>query len=92
MADRRLQGIENDGTTDTETGYLWCGERICQARDATDTVTRRYYAEGELAVSATGDVATFYAEDHLGAIRDPRSAIRDLRMGDGQVLASYDYV
>ena len=47
-------------------------------------MTRRYYDEGELAVSATGDVATFYAEDHLGSIRD-------LRMGDGQVLASYDY-
>jgi RHS repeat-associated protein len=47
-------------------------------------VTRRYYAEGELAVAATGDVATFYTEDHLGSIRD-------LRMGDGQVLASYDY-
>jgi RHS repeat-associated protein len=29
-------------------------------------------------------VAAFYAEDHLGSIRD-------LRMGDGQVLASYDY-
>jgi RHS repeat-associated protein len=29
-------------------------------------------------------VAAFYAEDHLGSIRD-------LRMGDGQVQASYDY-
>ena len=47
-------------------------------------MTRRYYDEGELAVSATGDVAAFYAEDHLGSIRD-------LRMGDGQVQASYDY-
>jgi RHS repeat-associated protein len=47
-------------------------------------VTRRYYDEGELAVSATADVATFYAEDHLGSVRY-------LRMGDGQVLASYDY-
>ena len=81
---RRTAVIESDGTTATETRYRWCGERLCQARDAADTVTRRYYDEGELAVSATGDVATFYAEDHLGSIRD-------LRMGDGQVLASYDY-
>jgi RHS repeat-associated protein len=81
---RRTAVVERDGTTATEARYLWCGERICQARDGADTVTRRYYDEGELAVSATGDVATFYAEDHLGSIRD-------LRMGDGQVLASYDY-
>lgn len=81
---RRTAVIENDGATATETRYLWCGERLCQARDATDTVTRRYYDEGELAVAATGDVAAFYAEDHLGSIRD-------LRLGDGQVLASYDY-
>ena len=81
---RRTAVIESDGTTATETRYLWCGERICQARDSADTVTRRYYDEGELAVSATGDVAAFYAEDHLGSIRD-------LRMGDGQVQASYDY-
>ena len=81
---RRTAVVESDASTATETRYLWCGERLCQARDATDTVTRRYYDEGELAVSATGDVAAFYAEDHLGSVRD-------LRLGDGQVLASYDY-
>ena len=81
---RRTAVVETDGTTATETRYRWCGERLCQARDAADTVARRYYDEGELAVSATGDVASFYAEDHLGSIRD-------LRLGDGQVLASYDY-
>ena len=81
---RRTAVVERDGTTATEARYLWCGERICQARDGADTVARRYYDEGELAVSATGDVAAFYAEDHLGSIRD-------LRMGDGQVQASYDY-
>jgi len=84
---RRTAVIEQDGATITETRYRWCGERICQARDGADTVTRRYYDEGELAVGASADsadMATFYAEDHLGSIRD-------LRMGDGQVLASYDY-
>jgi len=84
---RRTAVIESDGTTATETRYRWCGERLCQARDAADTVTRRYYDEGELAVGASADsadMATFYAEDHLGSIRD-------LRTADGQVLASYDY-
>ncbi|MGH6779298.1 MAG: RHS repeat-associated core domain-containing protein, partial [Bradyrhizobium sp.] len=31
----------------TTTSYLWCGSRICQARDASNHVTREYYAEGE---------------------------------------------
>jgi YD repeat-containing protein len=79
---RRTAVIETDDTTATETRYLWCGERLCQTRDSADAVTRRYY--DELAVSATGDVAAFYAEDHLGSVRD-------LRVGDEQVQAAYDY-
>ncbi|MGD9984642.1 MAG: hypothetical protein AB7S51_10865 [Porticoccaceae bacterium] len=35
----------------TETRYLWCGERICQARNASDAVIRRYYDEGEQLVT-----------------------------------------
>ncbi len=30
------------------TSYLWCGARLCQARNAANAVTRGYYAEGEL--------------------------------------------
>ncbi|MFZ5655136.1 MAG: RHS repeat domain-containing protein [Pseudomonadota bacterium] len=63
----------------TETRYLWCGERICQARSGSDTVIRRYYDEGEL-----GPNAYYYAQDHLGSVRDLVNA-------SGQVLASYDY-
>ena len=44
---RRLAIIETSGTTTTETRYLWCVNEVCQARDATDTVTRRYFPQGE---------------------------------------------
>ena len=68
----------------TETRYLWCGERICQARNANDVVIRRYYDEGELQVSSTGNTPLYYAQDHLGSVRDLVDA-------SGKALASYDY-
>ena len=68
----------------TETRYLWCGERICQARNASDVVIRRYYDEGEQLVTTNGNTPYYYAQDHLGSVRDLVNA-------SGQVLASYDY-
>src|SRR5262249_24030075 len=53
---------------------------ICQARGSDDTVARRYYLEGELAPGSS----LFYAQDHLGSVRDVLSA-------DGSVAASYEY-
>ena len=35
------------GGSTVTTAYLWCGERICQARNSGNTTTRSYYAEGE---------------------------------------------
>jgi hypothetical protein len=32
--------------------YLWCGARICQARDSGNAMTRSYYDEGELILGA----------------------------------------
>jgi YD repeat-containing protein len=31
------------------TSYLWCGSRLCQARNAGGATTKEYYAEGEYA-------------------------------------------
>jgi RHS repeat-associated protein len=69
----------DDGTA--ETRYLWCGERICQARDSADNVTRRYYAEGEF-LSTSG--ALYYVQDHLGSVREVQAV-------DGATAASFDY-
>ena len=74
-----------DGYNYTETRYLRCGERICQARNGSDVVVRRYYDEGEQAVSLIGPTTPYYyAQDHLGSVRDLVNA-------SGTVLASYDY-
>ncbi len=75
---RRIATVSPDGV---ETRYLWCGQALCQARDASDTVTRRYFAEGEL--TAAGGM--IYARDHLGSVRDVLSSV------NGSRVASYDY-
>lgn len=82
---RRSAILEWHNNNYTETPYLWCGERICQARNGNDAVIRRYYDEGEQAVNLTGPTTPYYyAQDHLGSVRDLVNA-------SGQVLASYDY-
>jgi len=68
----------------TETRYLWCGERICQARNASDVVIRRYYDEGEQQVTTNGNTPYYYAQDHLGSVRNLVDA-------GGSGLATYDY-
>jgi RHS repeat-associated protein len=83
---RRVAIIETSGTTQTETRYTWCGNRICQARDGNDQPIRYYFAEGSF--RPTGERVTgersLYARDHLGSVRD----ILDQT---GNVQASYDY-
>ena len=32
--------------------YVWCSQSLCQARNAGGTVTRGYYAEGEVVPGA----------------------------------------
>ena len=64
-----------------ETRYLWCGEALCQARGSDDTVSRRYYSEGEL---VPGGASLLYAQDRLGSVREALSP-------DGSPVTSYDY-
>ena len=72
----------NQGVT-SESRYLWCGEQICQKRSATDTVTGRYFDEGEVVVSS--GLKAYYAKDHLGSVRDV------LNVSTGSVIRSLDY-
>ncbi len=44
---RRTVITEVDGVGTTETHYVWCGEAICQKRDANGQLLRAYYPEGE---------------------------------------------
>ena len=81
---RRTSVREYTASNYTETRYLGCGERICQARNSSDTPIRCYYDEGEQLVTSSGITSYYYAQDHLGSVRDLVNA-------SGTVLASYDY-
>ena len=56
------------GAPATETRYLWCGDRICQARDASGNVTARFFPQGEANMVAGSPVLSYYAKDNLGSV------------------------
>jgi RHS repeat-associated protein len=56
------------GGAPVTTRYVWCGDELCQARNATGAVTRAYYAEGE-SVSGSPARPLYDAPDHLGSVR-----------------------
>ena len=60
--------------------WVWCGTERCEERNAANTVTRRFYTEGEL----QGTTALYYTRDHLGSIRE-------LLDSTATVRARYDY-
>ena len=66
-----------------ENRYLWCGESICQSRNASDVVTWRYYQEGETRPLAS--LLLYYSRDQIGSVRDV------LSVTNGSRLASLDY-
>jgi RHS repeat-associated protein len=80
---RRIAITNTDAGAVKETRHLWCGETLCQARDANDVVMRRYFAEGE-EITSPGALF-YYARDHLGSVRDL------LVTQNGSGVASYDY-
>jgi RHS repeat-associated protein len=45
---------------------VWSGNEMCEFRDATDTVTGRIYANGEI-IGTTGYI---FMRDHLGSVRE----------------------
>ena len=84
--DRRVRIVEKNGATVTSTkNFVWIGSRIAQERDSANSVTRRYFAEGEQR-SVSGDALQnyYYTRDHLGSIREATNA-------EGRPLARYDY-
>ena len=50
------------------TSYIWCGARICQARNASNAVTREYFAEGEY-VPGSPAQPYYYGPDQIGSVR-----------------------
>jgi RHS repeat-associated protein len=85
---RRVWIEEKDaqGTVTSVRRYVWAGgTQPAEERDGSNTVLRRFYAEGEHAPGAAAPLARlFYAKDHLGSVREVTDAAGVLR-------ARYDY-
>jgi RHS repeat-associated protein len=56
------------GGSAVTTSYIWCGDRLCQARSGGNSPTRSYYAEGEL-VPGTPAQSLYYGSDQIGSVR-----------------------
>jgi RHS repeat-associated protein len=80
---RRVAIIEVDGVKKTETRYTWCGNVLCQARDAPDRPIAYYYGQGAYRPQEKNK-REYYAKDHLGSVRD----VLDEK---GNLVARYDY-
>ncbi len=78
---RRVGITELNGSTiATERRFVWCGDQLCEERDAAGNVTRRFFDQGE----QVGGTNYFYSFDHLGSVRELTDAA-------GAVRARYDY-
>ncbi len=56
------------GGTAVTTSYIWCGARLCQARNASNSVTREYFSEGEY-VPGSPAQPYYYGADQIGSVR-----------------------
>ncbi|MDQ0564128.1 RHS repeat-associated protein [Rhizobium mesoamericanum] len=56
------------GGSSTTTSYLWCRDRICQARNAAGSPQRSYFDEGEF-VSGSPNQPFYYGVDQIGSVR-----------------------
>jgi RHS repeat-associated protein len=74
-----LQNTAYSITTSTKQ-FVWSGNEIAEQRDASNTVTRRFFADGEQ-IAGTN---YYYTRDHLGSVRELVDSL-------GAVHAQYDY-
>ncbi len=82
---RRIRSVEkSNGVLVADNYFLWCGNELCEVRDATGaTVARRLFPQGETA-SGSGVTNLFYTRDHLGSVREVLDATAGLK-------TRYDY-
>ncbi len=80
-SDRRSQIIEKvNGTVIGTKRFVWCSSQLCQERDGSDAVTKRFFADGE---QIAGD-NYYYLRDRLGSVQQMIDS-------DGYICADYDY-
>lgn len=85
---RRAKIVEKAGGNATSTKvFVFTGFGLgdpAEERDAANTVTRRFFAQGEARISGGATTKVFYTHDHLGSVRE-------LIDNAGAVQARYDY-
>jgi RHS repeat-associated protein len=64
--------------------FVWCDNKLCEERDATGVVTKRFFELGTKVEAGANAGNYFYTRDHLGSIRE-------LTDGSGNVQARYAY-
>jgi RHS repeat-associated protein len=74
---RRISETDN-GTLSKQ--WIWVGANLAEERDSSNTVTKRFFAQGE----QIDGTPYFYSRDRLGSIRE-------MSASDGTVDARYDY-
>lgn len=63
---RRIAIGDGSGDSAAARKFVWCGSKLCQARDENYAVERSYHEEGEAAASE-GDL--YYGRDQIGSVR-----------------------
>jgi RHS repeat-associated protein len=83
--DRRV-GIRQlvNGSEVSHRRFVWCENEICEERDATGAVVKRYFSEGVKVESGPVTGTFYYTRDHLGSIREVTDS-------NGNVRARYVY-
>jgi RHS repeat-associated protein len=79
---RRVQIVEKNasGAITSTKNYLWIGQEMAEERDASNTVTKRFFPQGE----QQAGVNYYYTKDHLGSTREMCSST-------GAIVARYSY-
>ncbi len=67
---RRSRIVEKTGDTESEKDFAWNGLELCEERDSSNTVTKRYYSQGMEVVSGSNIGSYYYTRDHLGSVRE----------------------
>jgi RHS repeat-associated protein len=83
---RRVQIIERAGTTvgsgtvSSTKNYLWIGSEIAEERDASNSVTKRFFPQGE----QQSGTDYYYTRDH-------EASVREMCNSSGTIVARYSY-
>jgi RHS repeat-associated protein len=64
--------------------FVWCQNEICEQRDGSGAVTKRFFQQGMKVEMGVNTGAYYYTRDHLGSIRE----VTDI---SGNVRARYAY-